>query len=261
MEREPESQKRELASHHDAERCQTNAGKIRLCRERPIDLNLCVKRRTGLPGDNFRSARIPIMAALSVHKLRSASLKCIPDSAHAAVNRSRNARLQVTRPEAVMRLAPCFFPASMVFATKHIDDRCLHAGAHVAEPLAIIKQFRMFLEKMSTEVFKPEKLKSSIRFMNTSAEGIHMLLDFPPPRDGRFPGRRDKATPSTLRSCRSTHRRHRPPSLPKLVIHFPFHVHKHGMSPLTISEIFGRSSWNIERASVPEIQGEYKWAS
>src|SRR3989442_1164318 len=53
------------------------------------------------PPDNFRSAKTPIIAALSVHRLLSASRKSSPAFWHASASSLRSARLHVTPPDAV----------------------------------------------------------------------------------------------------------------------------------------------------------------
>ena len=72
-------------------------GSVRPLMSMSVGLGSCPRR-------SFRSARTPIMAALSVHKLRSARRKTTPAASAAAAKSRRRARLHVTPPDAVTHL-------------------------------------------------------------------------------------------------------------------------------------------------------------
>src|SRR5215203_5751962 len=70
------------------------------------------------PDNSLRSASVPIMAALSVQNLGSANRNRKPSAAQVVANCSRNARLQITPPDAVMQRTRKRLAARIVLVTK-----------------------------------------------------------------------------------------------------------------------------------------------
>ena len=84
-------------------------------------------------------AIMPTIAALSVQSVGLARRNTKPSRSHAAPKAARKPLLHVTPPEAVTHFSTELFCRADCLGDEHFDDRRLHAGAKVAQLLAVLE--------------------------------------------------------------------------------------------------------------------------
>ena len=128
-----------------------------------------------IPRANFRSARMPIIAALSVQRDFSARRSAKPFCLHS--QRQFVAQGAVASDAAGRRDAPDAVPFGRAngFGNQHFDDGGLHAGAQVADFLRIIQQRRIVAQKIADGSFQPAETEIVARVVKQRAREIERL--------------------------------------------------------------------------------------